>query len=362
MELAEKKLKLENVNIVELLGINDSNLELIQERFESLITVRGDVVIVRGESSEVDQIEKIIKEMVFILNKNRQITKRDIEIVLDLVSEGSELTRGSEDIILFTKNDTIKARNSGQKEYVKTVRQNDLVFAIGPAGTGKTYLAVAFAVASLKRKEVQKIVLTRPAVEAGESLGFLPGDFREKIDPYLRPLYDALEEMLPAEKLKTYLEKGTIEIIPLAYMRGRTLNNAFVILDEAQNANSVQMKMFLTRLGGNSKAIITGDVTQIDLPSKVISGLVQIQDILRGVDGVGFVYFDKSDVVRHKLVRDIIEAYEKFSSTGEKSNGKKNDEFKIHPLNHDDEQKTESNESGNEGGQNKSITDIPAQN
>jgi phosphate starvation-inducible PhoH-like protein len=329
MELSEKKLKLENVNILELLGINDSNLEIVQERFESLITVRGDVVIIRGESSEVDQIEKIIKEMIFILNKNRQLTKRDIEIVLDLVSDGGELTKGNDDIVLFTKSDTIKARNAGQKEYIKKVRQSDLVFAIGPAGTGKTYLAVAFAVAALKRKDVQKIVLTRPAVEAGESLGFLPGDFREKIDPYLRPLYDALDEMLPADKLKTYIEKGTIEIIPLAYMRGRTLNNAFVILDEAQNSNSVQMKMFLTRLGANSKAIITGDVTQIDLPSKSVSGLVQIQDVLRGVDGVGFSYFEKSDVVRHKLVRDIIEAYEKFSFLGEKSNGKKQSDSAV---------------------------------
>ena len=310
MELSEKKLKLDNVNILELLGINDSNLQLVQERFESLISVRGDSVIIRGEISEVDQIEKIIKEMVFILNKNRQLTKRDIEIVLDLVADGGDLTRGSEDIILFTKSDTIKARNNGQKEYIKKVRQNDLVFAIGPAGTGKTYLAVAFAVASLKRKEVMKIVLTRPAVETGESLGFLPGDFREKIDPYLRPLYDALEEMLPADKLKIYLERGTIEIIPLAYMRGRTLNNAFVILDEAQNANSVQMKMFLTRLGFSSRTVITGDITQIDLADKKTSGLVEVRGILKSVKGIKFVYFTEKDVVRHPLVQKIIKAYE----------------------------------------------------
>jgi len=329
MELSEKKLKLENVNILELLGINDSNLELIQERFEALITVRGETVVIRGESSEVEKIEKIIKEMIFILTKNRQLTKRDVEIVLDLVSEGGEVDKVSDDTILYTKNDTIKARNAGQKEYIKRVKQSDLVFAIGPAGTGKTYLAVAFAVAALKRKEVQKIVLTRPAVEAGESLGFLPGDFREKIDPYLRPLYDALDEMLPADKLKTYIERGTIEIIPLAYMRGRTLNNAFVILDEAQNSNSVQMKMFLTRLGNNSKAIITGDVTQIDLPTKAISGLVQIQNVLKGVEGVGFIYFEKSDVVRHRLVRDIIEAYEKFNFTTERNYEKKNGENNL---------------------------------
>lgn len=349
MELTEKKLKLDNISILELLGINDSNLELIQDRFDSLITVRGDSVVIRGEGFEVEQIEKVFKEMIFILNKNHQLTKRDVEIVLDLVSEGAEVSRGGEDVILYTKNDTIKARTSGQKEYAKKVHQSDLVFAIGPAGTGKTYLAVAFAVAALKRKEVQKIVLTRPAVEAGESLGFLPGDFREKIDPYLRPLYDALEEMLPIDKLKTYLERGTIEIIPLAYMRGRTLNNAFVILDEAQNANAIQMKMFLTRLGANSKAIITGDITQIDLPAKSISGLVQIQEILKGVSGVGFIYFDKQDVVRHKLVRDIIEAYEKYSSNGEKTNGKRNgsqadsnknenEDKKIEPQKNEDNQ------------------------
>ncbi|MBS3946352.1 MAG: PhoH family protein, partial [Melioribacter sp.] len=193
----------------------------------------------------------------------------------------------------------------------------------GPAGTGKTYLAVALAVAAFKKNIVRKIVLARPAVEAGESLGFLPGDFREKIDPYLRPLYDALEEMLPSEQLRNYIEKGIIEIVPLAYMRGRTLNNAYVILDEAQNATGMQMKMFLTRLGPNSKAIITGDITQIDLPAYSQSGLVQVKEILRKVDGVGFVYFDKGDVVRHKLVKDIIDAYEKhYSDNGGKKETK----------------------------------------
>ena len=313
MDLTEKKLKLENVNTLELLGSNDSHLELIQERFDALVTIRGESVIIRGVSSEVEKVEKTIKEMVYILNRNSQLTKKDVETVIDLITEGNENYNASDGVVLFTKNDSIKARTPGQKEYIKIAKQNDLVFAIGPAGTGKTYLAVAFAAAALKKKEVQKIVLTRPAVEAGESLGFLPGDFREKIDPYLRPLYDALEEMISADKLKTYLERGTIEIIPLAYMRGRTLNNSYVILDEAQNSNVVQMKMFLTRLGANSKAIVTGDVTQIDLPSKKSSGLVQIQDILKGISGVGFIYFEKSDVVRHRLVRDIINAYEKFS-------------------------------------------------
>ena len=215
-------------------------------------------------------------------------------------------------MILFKKNDFIKPRTPNQLEYLKKVRDNDIVFAIGPAGTGKTYLAVAFALAALKNKEVSRIVLTRPAVEAGESLGFLPGNLSEKVDPYLRPLYDALEEMIPFEKLETYIEKKVVEVIPLAYMRGRTINNAFVILDEAQNSTSLQMKMFLTRLGPSSKAIVTGDVTQIDLPKRDQSGLVQIQEILKNVEDISFLYFEKADVVRHKLVKDIINAYEKF--------------------------------------------------
>lgn len=218
-----------------------------------------------------------------------------------------------DNIILYRKSDFIKPRTATQTEYMKKVQDNDIVFAIGPAGTGKTYLAVAFAVSALKSKQISKIVLSRPAVEAGESLGFLPGDLSEKIDPYLKPLYDALEDMVPFEKLKSYLEKNTIEIVPLAYMRGRTLNNSFVILDEAQNATNVQMKMFLTRLGPNSKAIITGDITQIDLPGKEHSGLVQIQSVLKGIPDIEFVYFNKSDVVRHKLVKDIIDAYERYN-------------------------------------------------
>lgn len=218
--------------------------------------------------------------------------------------------------VLFTKNSIIKAKTPTQREYLEKASRNDIVFAIGPAGTGKTYLAVAMAVASLKNNEVSKIVLARPAVEAGESLGFLPGDMAQKIDPYLRPLYDALDDMLPSEKLKMYVERRIIEIVPLAYMRGRTLHNAFVILDEAQNATAMQMKMFLTRLGNNSKAIITGDVTQIDLPANATSGLVQIQEVLKKIDGIDFVYFDRNDVVRHRLVREIIDAYEKFGSKG----------------------------------------------
>jgi phosphate starvation-inducible PhoH-like protein len=325
--MIEKKLKLGGINMLALLGYNDSNLHLIEERFDSDIIVRGDNLILRGEKGEIEQIERVFKELIFILNRNGHLTTDDVSMVLDLVQLDSEemparrkrhMEGELESIILFTKNGAIKARTPGQMEYYRQVKNNDIVFVIGPAGTGKTYLAVAMAIAALKNHEVNKIILCRPAVEAGESLGFLPGDLREKIEPYLRPLYDALEDMLPADKLKSYFERRTIEIIPLAYMRGRTLNNAFVILDEAQNATSIQMKMFLTRLGVNSKAIVTGDITQIDLPSRAVSGLVEIQKILNGIEGIAFVYLDKNDVVRHRLVKDIIEAYDKYNSVNDR--------------------------------------------
>ena len=308
---------------MQLLGFNDANLQLIEDRFDADITVRGDQISLRGSQSSVSKIEKVFKELIYILNKNGNLTPNDVDTVIDLVSvNGSSpefpleiSTEDSDAVILYTKSGIIKARTPGQKLYVQEARKNDIVFAIGPAGTGKTYLAVAMAVGALKNRDVTRIILARPAVEAGESLGFLPGDFREKIDPYLRPLYDALDDMLSAEKLKSYLEKRIVEIVPLAYMRGRTLHNAFVILDEAQNASAMQMKMFLTRLGEHSRAIITGDVTQIDLPQKTTSGLVQIQEVLKQIQGVSFVYLDKNDVVRHRLVKDIIEAYERFNSS-----------------------------------------------
>ncbi|GJQ64230.1 MAG: phosphate starvation protein PhoH [Melioribacteraceae bacterium] len=258
--------------------------------------------------------------MVYVLNTSGKLRPDDVQTIIDLTVQGREIIASNEydNIILYTRKDVIKAKTPNQAVYIDVVRKNDICFAIGPAGTGKTYMAVAFAVAALKQGRVQKIVLARPAVEAGESLGFLPGDFREKIDPYLRPLYDALQDMIPAEQLKGYIEKSIVEIVPLAYMRGRTLNNAFVILDEAQNSTMTQMKMFLTRLGPNSKSIITGDDTQVDLPTKTTSGLVHVQRILRNVDGVGFVFFEKKDVVRHKLVKDIIDAYEKFNGGDDK--------------------------------------------
>jgi phosphate starvation-inducible PhoH-like protein len=257
--------------------------------------------------------------MSYVLNTSGKLTNDDVQTILNLTVEGKEIIDEKEfdSIVLYTKHDAIKAKSAGQRKYVEAATQNDICFAIGPAGTGKTYLAVAIAVAAMKKGLVKKMILARPAVEAGESLGFLPGDFREKIDPYLKPLYDALDDMMPSDKLRSYLEKGIVEIVPLAYMRGRTLNNAFVILDEAQNATAMQMKMFLTRLGANSKAIVTGDITQIDLPPKQASGLVQARDILSGIKGVSFVYFNRGDVVRHRLVKDIIDAYEKFNGNGE---------------------------------------------
>lgn len=322
--MTEKKIPLAGVDVVQLLGFNDANLQMIEERFDANLTVRGDQLMIRGSQFEIGKIEKVVGELIYMLNKNGSLNPNDIDTVIDLVSVNGSAPEVSletqlednDSVILYTKMGVVKARTQGQKHYTQQIRKNDIVFAIGPAGTGKTYLAVAMAVAALKNRDITRIILARPAVEAGESLGFLPGDFREKIDPYLRPLYDALEDMLSVEKLRGYLEKRIIEIVPLAYMRGRTLHNAFVILDEAQNATAVQMKMFLTRLGPNSRAIITGDVTQIDLPTKTTSGLVQIQEVLKKIHGITFCTFDKNDVVRHKLVKDIIEAYDRYHVNG----------------------------------------------
>ncbi len=306
---------MENVELLSLFGFNDENLLPISERFNNAFSIRGDVATIKGDSNSVKNIEKIFNEMIYVLNTTNKLTPSDVNTIIDLTLTGKEIISTDElsTIVLYTKKEPIRAKTTTQLKYIKAMKENDICFGIGPAGTGKTYLAVATAIASLKKGMVKKIVLARPAVEAGESLGFLPGDFKEKIDPYLRPLYDALQDMLPDEQLKRYMEKGIIEIVPLAYMRGRTLNNAYIILDEAQNSTGKQMKMFLTRIGPNSKAIITGDVTQIDLPNKVKSGLIQVNSILKNIDGVGFVEFNKNDVVRHKLVKDIIEAYEKFN-------------------------------------------------
>jgi len=302
------------------MGFNDVNLQPLEDRLSASISIRGDVATVKGVAEEVAYVDKVFKEMIYVLNTTNKLSPSDVTTIIDLTIEGDEIISNGDfnSIVLYTKKDAIKAKTDTQFEYVKMMNENDICFGIGPAGTGKTYLAVAFAVAQLKKGIVKKIVLARPAVEAGESLGFLPGDFKEKIDPYLRPLYDALQDMLTSEQLKNHLEKNIIEIVPLAYMRGRTLNNSYIILDEAQNSTNIQMKMFLTRIGPNSRAIITGDVTQIDLPPRTESGLVQVEKILKNVEGVGFVYFNKSDVVRHKLVKDIIHAYEKFNKVGTK--------------------------------------------
>lgn len=299
-----------------LLGSNDANLKPIEERVTSTISIRGDLALIKGTTEEVELIEKVFKEMIYVLNTTNNLTPNDVATIVDLTLSGKDIISNDDynSIVLYTKKDVIKAKTETQFEYVKAMSENDICFGIGPAGTGKTYLAVAFAIAQFKKGIVKKIVLARPAVEAGESLGFLPGDFKEKIDPYLRPLFDALQDMLPSEQLKNYMEKNIIEIVPLAYMRGRTLNNSYIILDEAQNSTNIQMKMFLTRIGPNSKAIITGDITQIDLPKRTESGLILVKEILQSVDGVSFVYFKKSDVVRHKLVKDIIHAYEQYNN------------------------------------------------
>jgi phosphate starvation-inducible PhoH-like protein len=325
MSTPERRLSIRGVDSLQLLGQGDQHLKEILKNFNARITVRGSEIILQGEEPELRRLDRLFTELILLLNRNDELRHADVETMINLVkrsepavnarqeSMGASGHQNSRPIIIYTKSAAIKPKTDGQAEFYQATSKNDIVFVIGPAGTGKTYLAVAIAVAHLRDRQVDRIVLARPAVEAGESLGFLPGDLKEKVDPYLRPLYDALYDMIPAEKLRRYLETQVIEIVPLAYMRGRTLNNAFVILDEAQNTTPGQMKMFLTRLGVNSKAIVTGDITQIDLPSTTASGLVQIREILQGIEGIGFVYLSDHDVVRHKLVRDIIKAYDNYT-------------------------------------------------
>jgi len=320
--LEEKKLLIESAEPLLLFGFNDVYLRKVEGAFpETKITARGNQVFLRGEPVALDLIARVLDELILVLNRNGNLTENYVDTVLALFTVGDgagPVNRDGHNVVLFTPNGgTIKAKTPNQIRLVESARSNDIIFAIGPAGTGKTYTAVALAVAALKSRQVKRIVLCRPAVEAGERLGFLPGDIREKVDPYLRPLYDALEDMLPRDRLTSFLEQNVIEIVPLAYMRGRTLNSAFVILDEAQNATTLQMKMFLTRLGANSRSIVTGDVTQTDLPSRALSGLIQAREILEGVDGIEFVFFGEGDVVRHRLVKDIIRAYERFNQDGE---------------------------------------------
>lgn len=316
----EKTIEIQGIEPVILFGPFDAYLKTIRNSFpEVQITARGSTIVLRGETGDVAVLEQIFREMIFLADKHGEVLENDLNALINLALSPAPRSKaaapGDEDIIVATADYAVRAKTNGQRRMVAEAKNNDILFAIGPAGTGKTYTAVAIAVAAWKAKQVKRIVLARPAVEAGESLGFLPGDLAQKIDPYLRPLYDALQDMLTAEKLKFLTERRVIEIVPLAYMRGRTLNNSFIILDEAQNASSKQMKMCLTRLGINSKAIITGDVTQIDLPTTMESGLPSAEKILKNIRGISFVYLDKSDVVRHKLVRDIINAYEIHEST-----------------------------------------------
>jgi len=308
----EKTIELNGVDLALFFGPGDVNLKIIEENFSSQIIVRGSEIKILGDKTEVPFIYELFQEMGITLDRKGSLDQKDIKTLITVnKSQNGQENKALDKTIHYGKNGAITARSEGQKDYINKVRNNDIVFSVGPAGTGKTYLAVAFAVNALENQQVERIVLCRPAVEAGENLGFLPGDLKEKVDPYLTPLYDALRSMMPSSRLKPLLSDNTIEIIPLAYMRGRTLNNAFMILDEAQNATTTQMKMFLTRLGVNSKTIITGDITQIDLPNKSGSGLIQVIDLLKKVDGIEFCKLGTSDVVRHKLVKDIIKAYDK---------------------------------------------------
>lgn len=294
-----------------LLGVNDENLKVLEDHFNAKIMARGQSIKISGDPIEVERIHHILNQLIQLIPKKEYIKPSDVKTIINIETDASDTVYSvpEESIILFTPNGLIRPRTTGQAEYYRIASENDITFAIGPAGTGKTYQAVAMAVAALKNREIRKIILTRPAVEAGENLGFLPGDMKEKIDPYLAPLYDALKIMISPEKLKVFFEQKIIEIVPLAYMRGRTLDSAFLILDEAQNTTPLQMKMFLTRIGVNSKAIITGDITQIDLPSKQRSGLMDAVSILKDIDGIGFTYLTEVDVVRHHLVKRIIKAY-----------------------------------------------------
>ncbi|AWL09395.1 PhoH family protein [Aquirufa nivalisilvae] len=316
--MLEKIIALTDVSLVDFLGVSNSNLTLLTEAFpQTKIIARGDQITVRGSDDQISLVEAIVNQCIKHLEKHSSLSANHMKAYIDLIlnptgEENETPWVEDKDVLLFgTKGLVIKVKTPNQRKLVEAASKNDIVFAIGPAGTGKTYTAVALAVKALKNKEVKKIIITRPAVEAGENLGFLPGDLKEKIDPYLRPIYDALEDMIPAEKLKFYIENRTIEIAPLAYMRGRTLNKAFILLDEAQNTTSMQMKMFLTRMGIQSKTIITGDKSQVDLPKNQVSGLGEAANILKGIAGISFVELDGSDVVRHRLVREIIEAYGK---------------------------------------------------
>jgi len=314
----EHRLDAEGVDPLLLTGANDANMREVAALYDIRLVLRGDHLILSGELATVEKAAPLVQHLIELSRLRTPFDRNDIARFAEgLAVHGRDAVVSPEtdlQVALPGSRKVIRPKSEGQRQYVKAIRDNDVVIGIGPAGTGKTYLAVALALDALYKKRVRRIVLARPAVEAGESLGFLPGDMQEKVDPYLRPLYDALEDMMPSERVRKALEDRTIEIAPLAYMRGRTLADAFVILDEAQNSTTAQMKMFLTRLGLNSQVVITGDKTQIDLPRREDSGLLQVEDILKGVEGIEFIYLDDTDVLRHRLVKDIIRAYARSDS------------------------------------------------
>lgn len=315
MPVQEESIKVrlkDTTTAIALFGPQDSFLKRIEQSFQARITARSEEIVISGDQQELAIIKSLIEVLAALIEKGLQISERDVAYAIELAKRGDAaelLELFDEQIAMTAKGKPIRVKTLGQRHYITSIRKNDIVFGIGPAGTGKTYLAVVMAVVALKTGLVKKIVLTRPAVEAGENLGFLPGDLQEKVDPYLRPLYDALHDILGMEAVGRMMERGTIEVAPLAYMRGRTLDDSFVILDEAQNTTPEQMKMFLTRLGFGSKMVITGDVTQIDLPRGKRSGLREAERILKDVQGISFIYMSESDVVRHPLVHQIIKAY-----------------------------------------------------
>ena len=313
--MTEKKVDFDRMEqAVALFGSFDENVKLISKTYNVAITSRGGEIRIAGEPEEVDKASRVIESLLQMINRGEALNEQNIRYCMALVEEGAEekLPALSGDCICITsRGKPVKPKTLGQKRYCTAIKEHTITIGVGPAGTGKTYLAVALAVSAFRAQQVNRIILTRPAVEAGEKLGFLPGDLQQKVDPYLRPLYDALFDMLGAETYQKYVEKGNIEVAPLAYMRGRTLDDSFIILDEAQNTTQEQMKMFLTRLGFNSKMVITGDITQIDLPDGRRSGLKEVMHILKGIDDIAQVPFDEKDVVRHRLVQDIIKAYAK---------------------------------------------------
>jgi phosphate starvation-inducible PhoH-like protein len=310
--LVEKIITLENISLLDFLGVENQNISELSNHFpSSKIISRGNEIRIKGQSKEIIRINDILNSLLNHYHKFGKVTKDNVKSYLE--RDTLDDLFANENVLIYgTRGFIIKPKTTNQKKLVEAIAKKDLVFALGPSGTGKTYVSVAMAVKALKNKEVKKIIITRPAVEAGENLGFLPGDLKEKIDPYLRPVYDALDDMIPFEKLKYYQEKRIIEIAPLAYMRGRTLNDAFILLDEAQNTSPMQIKMFLTRMGPNSKVIINGDLSQIDLPKHTNSGLKEAVKILKDVKGISFINFSSKDVIRHKIVKDIIDAYHNF--------------------------------------------------